>query len=65
MDFNEIRTMAKDMGINTYRMKKAEMILNIQRAEDNIDCYGTARVEHCSEDECLWREGCLPLNNQK
>jgi hypothetical protein len=36
--------MAKAMGINTYGMKKTEVIRSIQRAEHNIDCYGTDRV---------------------
>ena len=44
MNFNEIRTMAKDLGINTYRKKKTELIHTIQEAEDNIVCYGTERV---------------------
>jgi len=65
MNFNEIRTMAKGLGINTNRLKKTEMIRNIQRAESNIDCYGTARVQHCNEDTCLWREDCFALNEQK
>lgn len=63
MIFNEIRKIAKDMGINTYRMKKTEIIREIQRAENNMDCYGTHRVEHCSEDACLWRNDCVSLNH--
>ena len=64
MNFNEIRTMAKGMGINTYRMKKTEMIQNIQRAENNIDCYGTEMAQNCHEEACLWRSDCLALNNK-
>jgi len=61
MKFNDIKSMAKQMGINTYRMKKADIIMSIQRAEHNIDCYGTDRVTHCGEGGCLWREDCLAL----
>lgn len=62
MNFTEIKKMAKGMGINTYGMKKIEVIRSIQRAENNIDCYGTDRVEICNEDACLWRDDCLSLN---
>ncbi|MCX5836185.1 MAG: SAP domain-containing protein [Deltaproteobacteria bacterium] len=62
MKFNEIQKMAKRMGVNTFQMKKTDMILAIQRAENNIKCYGTPRVEYCQEFACLWREDCLSLN---
>ena len=58
MHFNEIKKMAKVMGINTRGMKKVEVIRSIQRAENNIDCYGTDRVKTCNEDVCLWRADC-------
>jgi hypothetical protein len=64
MVFQEIRSMAKDMGINTYRMKKADIIRAIQRTENNIDCYGTERVKDCREGSCLWRDDCLALNRK-
>jgi hypothetical protein len=63
MRFQEIQTMAKGMGINTFRMKKTDIIQFIQREEDNIDCYGTERVAHCEELGCLWRSDCLSMNN--
>ena len=65
MNFNEIRKMARGMGINTYRMKKTDLVQEIQQAEGNIECYGTERVDYCNEDECLWRNDCLSLNSNK
>ncbi len=65
MNFNEIRKMAKGMGINTYRIKKIDMIRAIQRAEENIGCYGTETVENCHEDGCLWRNDCFSLNHDR
>jgi hypothetical protein len=62
MNFNEIRTMGKDLGINTYRKKKTELIHTIQEAEDKIVCYGTERVEYCNEGACLRRNECISLN---
>jgi len=64
MDFNDIRRMAKGMGIHTRGMKKIEAIRSIQRAENNIDCYGTERVDTCNETACLWRDDCLSLHNR-
>ena len=60
MKFNDLRKMAKRLGINTYRMKKADVIRSIQRAENNPDCYGTDRINVCNEETCLWRPDCLP-----
>ena len=63
MNYNEIRKMAADMGINTYRMKKQDLIQAIQRAENNMECFGTPRVEYCNEEICLWRDDCIALND--
>lgn len=62
MKYSEIQKMAKTMGINTYQMKKNDVILAIQRAENNIECFGTGRVDYCHELSCLWREDCVSLN---
>ena len=59
MRFNEIRRKAKGMQINSHRMNKQDLIRAIQRAERNIDCYATPRVEVCNEEACLWRADCL------
>jgi hypothetical protein len=64
MNFNEIRSKAKRLGINTHRMKKTEVIQAIQRAESNISCFGTDRVNQCGEDNCLWRPDCLSLDQK-
>ena len=64
MKFNEIQKMAKGMSINTFKMKKIEMIKAIQGAENNIECFGTSRVEYCEELACLWRDDCLSLNEK-
>ena len=62
MIFNEIRRIAKGKGVNTLRMGKIDMIRAIQRTEENIECYGTQRVEYCHEDSCLWKHDCLSLS---
>ena len=65
MKFQQIQKMAKDMGIKTYRMKKTDIIRTIQRKENNIECYGTDRVDNCQEERCCWRSDCLASSNSK
>jgi hypothetical protein len=59
LNFNEIKKMAKGMQINTNRLKLPDVIHSIQRAENNIECYGTQRVDVCNEEKCLWRSSCV------
>ncbi len=62
MQFQEIRKMAKAMDVNTYQMKKVDIIRAIQNAENNIPCFGTSRIDACGEDACLWRPECISFN---
>lgn len=62
MNYNKIRKMAKEMGIKTHQAKKTDLILSIQRKENNIDCFGTPRVDYCNEEICLWRDDCVSTN---
>ncbi len=59
MDISEVRSIAKKQGIKTGKMKKAEIIRSIQRAEGNFDCFGSALSGECSQTKCLWRKDCL------
>lgn len=59
MELQEIRRIARAMGVRTKGMEKAELIRAIQRAEGNFDCYGTAVDEECDQESCLWREDCF------
>jgi len=59
MEMKEIHAIAKKCGIPAGRMKKAEIIRAIQRAEGNFDCYGTATEEVCDQEGCRWREDCF------
>ncbi len=64
MKVQDIRLKAMEMGIKPHRMKKTQLIRVIQKAERNIICYGTERVENCGEYNCLWRRDCV-YNNGK
>jgi hypothetical protein len=64
MKIQKIQIMAKAMGINTFRMKKTDMVRAIQRAEHNPDCFSKNRVGYCGELVCLWRDDCISLYNE-
>lgn len=64
MHIQDIRQMAKAMQINTFHMKKKDIVRAIQDKEQNIPCFGTGRVQYCEEDICLWREDCLSFNDR-
>ncbi len=59
MDIQEIRKIAKSMGIRTKGIDKTDLIHAIQLAEGNFDCYGTAVDEECDQESCMWREDCF------
>lgn len=61
MEMEEVRRKAKALGIKTAQMKKADLIRQIQRAEGNFDCFGTAE-DYCDQWSCCFKEDCLPLN---
>jgi hypothetical protein len=55
----QIRKMAKQMGVKaSSRSRKADLIRQIQSAEGNFDCFGTA-LGDCDRRDCLWRQDCL------
>jgi hypothetical protein len=58
MKMQEIRRMAKGLGINSFGKTKTVLIREIQRREGYFDCFGTA-VNDCDQLECLFRSLCL------
>lgn len=53
-----IRKIARQKGVNSWKLKKVELIKRIQRAEGYDDCFSAPRVLTCDRDDCLWREDC-------
>ena len=64
MKMQEVRKKAKALGINSFGKTKVQLIKEIQRAEGNFDCFGTA-TDYCDQFDCCFRELCLSLNNPK
>jgi hypothetical protein len=59
MKMQEVKEKAKALGLKkTFGLSKAELIRQIQRAEGNFDCFGTAK-DHCDQFQCCFREDCL------
>lgn len=62
MKMQELRAIAKGLGINSFGKSKADLIREVQRAEGNFDCYGSAR-DFCDQGDCAFRESCLHEQN--
>jgi len=61
MKMDEVKAKAKALGIKTRAIKKMDIIRQIQRAQGNFDCFGTAK-DYCDQWNCCFREDCLSLN---
>ena len=61
MTFRDIQKKARAMGIDPGKMKKADLIHAIQKAEGNTPCFGKW-PEHagCPYLDCCWRGDCMP-----
>ena len=62
MKMQEVRKKAKALGINSFGKKKADLIREIQRAEGNFDCFGSAD-HYCDQWECCFRSLCLSVDS--
>ena len=58
MKMQELRVIAKKYGINSFGKTKANLIREIQIAEGNFDCFGSA-VEYCDQWGCHYRPLCF------
>jgi len=60
MKMDEIRTIARDMGIKPGKLNKTDLVRNIQSSEGNYDCFATVtEASACDQTECLWRGDCF------
>lgn len=58
MNVKEIRAIAVNRDVRPGKLRKAELIRAIQKAEDNPECFMTGVLNQCVEYCCLWREDC-------
>ncbi len=59
MQMQEIRGLAKNLGIKTSRMSKAGLIQQIQLNEGNFNCFASAVNGECDQLQCAWRNDCF------
>ncbi len=64
MKIQDIRSLARGLGLKPKATSKAELIRELQRHEGNFDCYATALLGDCDQTECLWRKDCLAAISQ-
>lgn len=55
----EIRNVAKSLGLKTSRQSKLNLIRQIQNAEGNVECFATAQEGNCDRTDCAWRDDCF------
>ncbi len=60
----QIKEKAKYLNIDPGKMKKAELIHAIQRAEGNNPCFGTAKG-FCQYTECCFISDCVKTKTKK
>jgi hypothetical protein len=58
MKIDEVKEIAKRLGIKPGKMKKADLVREIQKVEGNEDCYNSGMKDVCGQDGCAWREDC-------
>jgi hypothetical protein len=60
MTITEVRDRARAAGLSPLcRMKKGDLIRQIQIKERNSDCFGSPGRFDCPRLECCWRADCL------
>jgi len=59
MKLDEVREMAKKLGVSVGRLKKSDLVRGIQRAEGVDACFETGSAQCCGQDACLWRADCV------
>jgi len=59
MKMQEIRELAKVIGVKTGRLNKLNLIHAIQLSEGNFNCYASAQGGVCDQPLCKWRDDCF------
>lgn len=58
MNMQEIKNIAKELGVKLGTMKKVELVQAIQTAEGNEACFNSGRSGNCGQTACTWKEDC-------
>lgn len=58
MKMTDVQMKAKKLGIKKSKLKKADLIRQIQTEEGNRPCFQMSEGS-CDQQDCCWREDCL------
>lgn len=58
MKMTDVQMKAKKLGIKTSKLKKADLIRQIQAEEGNRACF-QLNEGSCDQEDCCWRKDCL------
>lgn len=58
MNLENIKEIAKNLGISPGKKKKAELIRSIQTTEANEPCFASGKASSCGQSDCLWLSSC-------
>jgi hypothetical protein len=56
MKLGEIKKKAAELGVESKGLKKAELILKVQKAEGNNPCFGQNDGNCPYSDCCFWKD---------
>jgi hypothetical protein len=65
MKLEEIRNIAKQIGLKPGKLTKGYLIKSIQIAEGHFDCFGSAFNQECNQIQCLWRDDCFDASQKQ
>jgi len=58
MKLTDVQDKARRLGINPKKLRKADLIREIQKGEGHQPCFQMYGFE-CEQEECCWRKECL------
>ncbi|HUU09276.1 MAG TPA: SAP domain-containing protein [Phycisphaerae bacterium] len=58
MKMAEVQRIAKSKGVKSTLKSKEALVREIQRAENNRDCFNRGERDACGQETCAWRVDC-------
>lgn len=59
MELNQVRIVARIVGVEPGQADKMTLIRRIQRAEGAPDCFASTFADSCTHTGCRWRDDCM------
>ena len=65
MNLQEVKRIAKTIGVKPGKLSKTNLIKNIQLIEGNFDCFSSATSGECDQTGCIWKADCFDSAKRK